>query len=80
MDEAGGRAYQKCTVLRPIGLSHMRLAHEADAPSPAAVLCQRVPFCLGRKKNWRARKAGRAARKKLLDGDMAAVEVYLVGV
>jgi hypothetical protein len=27
---------------------------------------------LGRK-NWRARKAGRAARKMLLDGDMAAL-------
>jgi hypothetical protein len=28
---------------------------------------------LGRKKNWRARKAGRAARKKLLEGDMVFV-------
>lgn len=63
------RPYQKCTVLRPTGLFHMRLVQDSD-PSPAAVLWKRK-VCLGRK-NWRARKAGRAARKKLLDGDMAA--------
>ena len=56
-----------------MGLFHMRLPHDSD-PSPAAVLWKRK-VCLGRK-NWRARKAGRAARKMLLDGDMAAL--YLV--
>jgi hypothetical protein len=50
----------------------MRLAHDSDAASlPAAVLWKRALLCLGRKKNWRARKAGRAARKKFPVGDMA---------
>jgi hypothetical protein len=69
--EEGSGMYQKCTVLRPTGLFHMRLAQESDAaPLPAAVLWKRAPVCLGRKKNWRARKAGRAARKRLLVGDI----------
>ena len=59
-----------------MGLFHMRLAHDSDAPSPAAVLWKRAPLCLGRK-NWRARKAGRAARKRLLAGDMAGVCVFV---
>ena len=54
----------------------MRLANDSGAASPAVVLWKRAPLCLGRK-NWRARKAGRAARKRLLDGDMAGVCVFL---
>jgi hypothetical protein len=71
-----GLVYQKCTVFNPTGLFHMRLAHDSAAAS-AVVLWKRAP-CLGRK-NWRARKAGRAARKRLLDGDIVLWCVFRRG-
>ncbi len=76
-EREGGQKYQKCTVFTPTGLFHMRCVHDCDAPSPAAVLWNRAPAWLGRK-NWRARKAGRAARKRWLAGDMVVVFLWFV--
>jgi hypothetical protein len=71
---------QKCTVLRPTGLFHMRLTHGSLASEPAAVLWKRRPAggcCILGRKKVRARKAGRAARKKV-DGDITAGSVWVV--
>jgi len=69
-----GEAYQKCTVLRPMGLFHMRFSHGSVVSD--AVLCQRRDA--GRRKeelkNWFAfRKAGRDVRKRVLVGAIVKV-------
>jgi hypothetical protein len=43
-----GKAYQKCTVLRPIGLFHMRFNHGSEVVDSEAVLWKRRPA--GRRK------------------------------
>lgn len=61
--------YQKCTVLKPTGLFHMRLKKDSCAPSELAVLWKRLPplrAALEVKKVLR--NTGRAARKKLFMG------------
>lgn len=75
--------YQKCTVLKPMGLFHMRFNHGSwgvlpVAPSPAAdeaveddeLLWNRGrPAVLGRRKRkcWALRKAGRAVEGRKAD-------------
>ena len=63
------KTYQKCTVLKPTGLFHMRLKKDSCACSELAVLWKRLPplrAALEVKKVLR--KTGRAARKKLFIG------------
>ena len=60
----GEVTYQKCTVLRPIGLSHMRLNHDSWG---GAVLCHLLEpaWAFWRRaevKNWALRNMGRDAR------------------
>jgi len=65
-----GISYQKCTVLSPMGLFHMRFSHGSAGPapvvSPEAVDWKRRDA--GRRKDelklLALRKAGREARKR----------------
>jgi hypothetical protein len=82
--------HQKCTVLSPIGLSHILLA-QLWAPAGAAVLCHLLPCCWNRAlvdrnacawlcaaKNCDCRKAGRAARRRVLGAGMMTLLFFPV--
>ncbi|KAJ0163590.1 hypothetical protein CTA2_2745 [Colletotrichum tanaceti] len=78
--------HQKCTVLKPMGLSHMRLNQLACASEEAVELCHLLELSRNWERNWEVRKAlrtwapaktcwrkaGRAALKKLLAGAIVA--------
>lgn len=86
-DDAGAyrETHQKCTVFRPMGLSHMRLNQDCCACSPAAELCHLLPprapprtpdapcwpaRALHAEDSGWLRKRGREALRKLLVADI----------